>query len=285
MCVFKDFRRIVENNFNLLLFCFVSIMASPGQARGQCRYIMAAFDPHSFCARCHDKKKGEDPCVKDKPCSHCELLTEDQKLQLANPVYQKKKEKKDLKVKAEESNSTLVDPSLVSVIGLAKDAGGKSSEEVSTTPGGGKAKKMDKNSGPVTKTPVSSSKKSEPKEKTAKKHHSSPAKASKTTTDSKLEAMDLKWSERFSRLEAMLLSKTFSQPEPSFQPMKITPVKPPPAGAVDNTEPFFALVKATDRPTSLQPAPAPLASTDRPSSTEQAPTDPATKNQQPLHLV
>ena len=91
-------------------------------------------------------------------------------MQLANPVYQKKKEKKDLKLKAEELSSTLVDPSLVSVIGLAKDAGGKSSEEVSTTPGGGKAKKIDKNSGSVTKTPVSSSNETETKEK--KKHHS-----------------------------------------------------------------------------------------------------------------
>ena len=223
-------------------------MASPGQSRGQCGHIMAAFDPHSVCARCRDKKKGEDPCVEDKPCSHCNSLAEDQKLQLANPVYQKKKEKRDLKSKTEEASSTLVDPSLVSVIGLATDAGDKSSEEVSTTPGGGKAKKMDKNSGTVTKTPVPSSKKSESKEKSTKKHHSSPAKALKSTTDSKLEAMDLKWSERFSRLEAMLLSKTLSQPEPSFQPLKITPFKPPPAGAVDNTDPFFAPVKATDRP-------------------------------------
>ena len=182
-------------------------MASPGQSRGLCGHIMAGFDKHSVCARCRDKKKGEDPCIKDKPCSHCDLLTEEQKLQLANPVYQKKKEKRELKAKAEESSNILVDPSLVSVIGLAKDVGDKSSEEVSTTPGGGKAKKMDKNSGSVTKTPASSSKKSELKEKTAKKHHSSPAKASKTT-DSKLEAMDLKWSERFSRLEAMLLSKS-----------------------------------------------------------------------------
>ena len=59
--------------------------------------------------------------------------------------------------------------------------------------------------------------------------------------------MDLRWSERFSRLEAMLLAKSINQPEPSFQPVKITPVKPPPAGAVDNTEPFFAPTRATDR--------------------------------------
>ena len=108
---------------------------------------MAGFDRHSVCARCRDKKTGEDPCIKDKPCSHCELLTEDQKLRLATPAYQKKKEKRELKAKAEESSSTLVDPALVSVTGLVKDNWGKSSEEVSTTPVGVKAKKMDKNSG------------------------------------------------------------------------------------------------------------------------------------------
>ena len=25
--------------------------------------MMAGFDLHGFCARCHDKKKGKDPCV------------------------------------------------------------------------------------------------------------------------------------------------------------------------------------------------------------------------------
>ena len=168
-----------------------------------------------------------------------------------------------------------MDPALVSVIGLAKDNGGKSSEEVSTTPVGAKAKKMDKNSGTIAvkKTPDSK----EPKGKSSKKHHSSPAKSSKVSTDSKLEAMDLRWSERFIRLEATLLAKSINQPEPSFQPVKITPVKPPPAGAVDNTEPFFAPTRATDPPTSSQPTSGPSCSVDRPSSTDQSPTEPASK--------
>ena len=212
-------------------------MASPGQTRGQCGHLMAGFDRHSVCARCRDKKKGEDPCIKDKPCSHCDVLTEGHKLRLATPAYQKKKEKRELKAKAEESSSTLVDPALVSVIGLVKDNGGQSSEEVSTTPVGAKAKKMDKNSGTVADTPESTKTKKtpdskEPKGKSSKKRHSSPAKSSKVSTDSKLETMDLRWSERFSRLEAMLLAMSINQPEPSFQPVKITPVKPPPAGAV-----------------------------------------------------
>ena len=59
--------------------------------------------------------------------------------------------------------------------------------------------------------------------------------------------MDLKRSERF-RLEAMLLSKAFNQPEPAFQPVKVTPVKPPPAGTADVTEPFFAPTQLASRP-------------------------------------
>ena len=82
----------------------------------------------------------------------------------------------------------------------------------------------------------------------AKKGHSSPAKSTKRSTDSRLEAMDLKWSERFSRLEAMLLSKTLSQLEPSFQPVKMTPVKPPPASATEKVEPFFAPSHPDNRP-------------------------------------
>ena len=45
-------------------------MASPGdfegQHRGACGHVMAAFDLHERCARCREKKIGEDPCVKGK---------------------------------------------------------------------------------------------------------------------------------------------------------------------------------------------------------------------------
>ena len=67
----------------------------------------------------------------------------------------------------------------------------------------------------------------------------SPAKSNRATTDSKLQLLDQKWSERFSRLEAMPLSKNFNQQEPTFQPLVVSPTKPPPAGAVDNNQPFF----------------------------------------------
>ena len=92
----------------------------------------------------------------------------------------------------------------------------------------------------------------------AKKRHSSPTKPSKGSTDSKLEAMDLKWMKRFSRLEAMLLSKALSQPEPSFQPVKVTPVKPPPAGATENVEPFFVPCQLANRQSSSSNRPHPV---------------------------
>ena len=198
---------------------------------------MAGFDQHAHCAHCRDKKKGTDPCIKGNVCPSCNILTEEQKLRLATPVYQNKKEKWESKATEE---CTLVDPALVSVIGICTD-GDKNSEEASTTPVVAKTKKNAEslneasNVSNVKAKKIKSPGTSVVKDK-AKKRHSSPAKS----TDSKLEAMNLKWSERFSRLEAMLLSKALSQPEPSFQPVKVTPVKPPPAGATEKVEPFFA---------------------------------------------
>ena len=67
----------------------------------------------------------------------------------------------------------------------------------------------------------------------------SPAKNAKLTTDNKLEQLDQKWSERFSPLEEMLLSKIFNQPAPVFQSVVGSSTKPPPACAVDNNQPFL----------------------------------------------
>ena len=87
--------------------------------------MMAGFDLHSVCARCCDKKKGSDPCIKTPPaaCCHCDALTSEQKAQLSTPSYKLKKEKKEAKsstpAKASDTLSpTLVDPALVSVVGV-----------------------------------------------------------------------------------------------------------------------------------------------------------------------
>ena len=86
--------------------------------------MMAGFDHHSVCARCRDKK-GSDPCIKTPPapCVHCDALTPEQKDQLATPSYKLKKEKKEAKSSTllKESDTlspTLVDPALVSVVGV-----------------------------------------------------------------------------------------------------------------------------------------------------------------------
>ena len=51
-------------------------MASPGQRRGNCGHIMAGFDGHKKCARCREKKLGDDPCVKDLVCSICNAFSD-----------------------------------------------------------------------------------------------------------------------------------------------------------------------------------------------------------------
>ena len=84
--------------------------------------------------------------------------------------------------------------------------------------------------GPTTsdKKAVKSPERASSKVKGKKKH--SPKKSS---TDVKLEAMDQKWSERFSRLEAFLLSKSLESPSPelTFKMVKM-PVRIRPASAV-----------------------------------------------------
>ena len=55
--------------------------------------------------------------------------------------------------------------------------------------------------------------------------------------DSKIAQLDEKWSDRFNRLEAILLARTI---EPTFSSsVKVTPTHSPPASAVHSTEPFI----------------------------------------------
>ena len=117
-------------------------MSSPAQKHGSCGHIMASFDSHSFCARCREKGKGSDPCVLKNDCNSCNILSEDQRLQLSTPSYRLKKEKRDLKKSADtpnkdSSSSSLIDPSSVMVVGVVDDQGivkspGSSSEKKKT---------------------------------------------------------------------------------------------------------------------------------------------------------
>ena len=96
-------------------------MASPGQRRGNCGHIMAGFDGHKKCARCRDKKLGDDPCVKDQVCSICDSFTEQQLAMLSTPQYKIRKDKK---------SGLLVSPSKVTVVGVVnqEELGGDDKE-------------------------------------------------------------------------------------------------------------------------------------------------------------
>ena len=98
---------------------------------------------------------------------------------------------------------TLVDPSQVSVLGRVD---GEKAVDKSGTPAG-KKKRTDE-------SPKTSSKK----------------KSSSKPRSDELKDLDVKWTERFSRLEAMLLSKTFAVP--------VEPVRNPPS-VVTSDQPFF----------------------------------------------
>ena len=225
------------------VFCY-SIMSSPSQRRGGCGHMMAGFDHHSVCARCRDKKKGSDPCIKapPAPCVHCDDLTQEQKDQLATPLYKLKKEKKEAKSSTplKESDTlspTLVDPALVSVLGVVD---GQSTSGVSGL------------SGPVEKTAKKAEAKHPSKtksdkptksDKLAKSTSSRPpssstdqGKSTTSSTDTRFADLDRKWSDRFNRLEALLLAKT---------ELKVTPPHAPPANVVQ-TDPF---IKPASQPT------------------------------------
>ena len=200
-------------------------MSSPGQKRGSCGHAMASFDGHSFCARCHDKGKGEEPCISNKDttnCKFCNSLTPEQRMQLATPSYKIKKEKSESK-RADSNpadDSSLVDPATISVIGAVGDS---CSAEASSAPTEKKSKK-DKIPAKVKKSVES------------------------TSTDSKISQWEEKWSERFNKLEALLLAKSF---QPTFSSeVCLSPTHSPPSGITKDSEPFF---QATNRPVDISP--------------------------------
>ena len=88
---------------------------------------MASFDSHCFCARCREKGKGSDSCISHLDCNACNSLTEEQRIQLSTPSYRIKKEKRDSKkvsdTPKQDSSSSLIDPSVVTVVGAVDDQG------------------------------------------------------------------------------------------------------------------------------------------------------------------
>ena len=173
------------------------IMSSPGQKRGTCGHAMAIFDTHKKCARCRDKGVGDDPCVKKLDCPICKAFTPAQMNQLSTPTYRARKERSEQKKSGdvEGTTSTLVDPASITVLGQV------SSEKASS----------------VESTPKHKKKRSDSSPRASKRKH-----GSKPTADD-LKTLDDKWSERFSRLEAMLLNQSFAVPVKPVNAASVVP--------------------------------------------------------------
>ena len=218
-------------------------MSSPGQKHGGCGHLMASFDTHSFCARCREKSKGPDPCVSKRDCQACNILTEDQRLQLSTPSYRIKKEKRESKKQGNtpqksSDSSSLIDPSSVTVVGAVDDQGMLQAPGSSS---GAEKKKTDKK--PASEKPKSS------------KSKSTDPKPSTSSADDRIDELDKKWADRFNRLEALLLAKSIDQPEPTFQAPKVAPTHPSPVVLSSLLPPSSDLLP-TNRPSQICLVPA-----------------------------
>ena len=180
---------------------------------------MAMFDGHLKCARCRDK--GLETKKTKKDCSICKAFTPEQ-LQLATPTYRDRMNR-DKKTVSASPTLILVHPSQVNVLGRVD--GEKVLKKLETTPTGKK-----KHSG---ESPKPSKKRS----------------SSKPSTED-LKSLGDKWAERFERLEAMILVKSFAVPvELVVKPTEvITSEKPffdPGAGSSQSTSGLISDVSFT----------------------------------------
>ena len=169
-------------------------MSSPGQRRGSCRHAMAGFDSHSKCARCRDKGLGDNPCVQKKECAICRRLNRS-----CNCL--------PLLIKTGKTRRRLRPPPLP--LSWTLHTLVEKVKAVHSTPTKKKTKRSES-----------------PKPSANKKKSSS----SKPSAED-LKQLDDKWAERFSRLEALLLAKTFTVP--------VEPVVKPASDVTTSQKPFF----------------------------------------------
>ena len=152
-------------------------------------------------------------------CKICNAFSEEQRLQLATPSYRIKKEKREakkLEATPAKDGKELIDPSNVSVIGPVE----KQAISPTEPPPDKKTKKDTKKIAKREKYPSAST-----------------SKASQGSMDDKIATLDSKWSERFNRLEALLLARNM---EPKFSAdVKVTPAHSPPASVTHSSEPFI----------------------------------------------
>ena len=83
-----------------------------------------------YCACCRDTSICDDSCSKNMECKFSKSLSTQQKACLSSPTYQSNKKKTEQIAIMQESDSTLVESSLVTVIGVATDTSQASSSPV-----------------------------------------------------------------------------------------------------------------------------------------------------------
>ena len=131
---------------------------------------------------------------------------------------------------------SLVNPGSVSLIGAVDGQGTLQSPSYSG-PAEKNAKKVEKDKGSTSKSKPSTDKPVKTADKLAR-----------SSTDSKIAELDQKWSDRFNRLEALLMAKTLDS-EPTFQKVKLAPTHSPPVGVVRSTTLLSSLL--TELPSDL----------------------------------
>ena len=142
----------------------------------------------------------------------------------------------------------LIDPSVVTVVGAVDDQG------IVKSPGSSSDKKKKQN----TDKPKAQMSKDSKADKPSKL-----LKPTKSSQDSRFDQLDQKWSERFNRLEALLLAKSLEQPGPAFTTVKVTPTHSLHKTVV-SSKPF---IRPQPTPTTDRP---PVLSTDLPGSVQTA---------------
>ena len=177
-------------------------MASPGdfkgQRRGACGHVMAAFDLHERCARCREKKIGDDPCVKDKSCSLCDNFSDSQRETISTPSYRIRKDRKA---------GLLVSPKEVTVISPVEDllSANVPADNSSAQPSAQVAPDLQPSAQISAQAPAASS--------------SSKSDTSYVTSD-QFSALSDKMAEQFARFEALLSrGNIFSAPKMPVNPM------------------------------------------------------------------
>ena len=183
--------------------------------------------------------------------THATLLLKNNVFSCLHPLIGSKKEKRDSKkvsdTPKQDSSSSLIDPSVVTVVGAVEGQG------IVKSPGSSSDKKNKNTDKPKAQTS---------KESKADKPSKS-LKPTKSSQDSRFDQLDQKWSERFNRLEALLLAKSLEQQGLAFTTVKVTPTHSPPKTVV-SSKPFIRPqpTTTTDRP--------PVSSTDLPGSVQTA---------------